>query len=105
VLAPLVADCAEPGLKQHLIDTLVAPSRAAATTAVDRAIGRGELRDDVDPAMVVDLLAAVVYQRVLFGDAPHDARTIVDVLLRGVAVDFERLLWISRQPKELRHRH
>jgi AcrR family transcriptional regulator len=105
VLAPLVADCVDPDTKQYLVDTLVAPSRAAATTAVERAVRRGELRPDVDPAMVVDLLAAVVYQRALFGDAPQDPRILVDMLLRGVAVDFERLLWISRQPKELRHRH
>jgi AcrR family transcriptional regulator len=105
VLAPLIADCAEPELRQHLVDTLVAPSRAAATKAVRRAVDRGELRPDVDPELLVDLLASVVYQRALFGDTPQDARTLVDVLLRGVAVDFERLVWISRQPKELRHRH
>lgn len=105
VLAPLIADCAEPELRRHLVDTLVAPSRAAATEAVRRAVDRGELRQDVDPELLVDLLASVVYQRALFGDTPQDARTLVDVLLRGVAVDFERLVWISRQPKELRHRH
>lgn len=105
VLAPLVADCTDPDLRQHLVDTLVAPTREAATVAVRRAVDRGELRDDVEPGTVVDLLAATVYQRALFGDAPQDARTLVDVLLRGVAVDFDRLVWISKQPKELRHRH
>lgn len=105
VLAPLVADCADPELRGHLVDTLVAPTRAAAAVAVRRAVSRGELRDDVDPDMVVDLLAATVYQRALFGDAPQHARTLVDLLLRGVAVDFDRLVWISKQPRELRHRH
>jgi AcrR family transcriptional regulator len=105
VLAPLVADCADPELRGHLVATLVAPTREAAVVAVRRAVDRGELRPEIDPDMVVDLLAATVYQRALFGDAPHDARTLVDVLLRGVAVDFERLVWISRQPKESRHRH
>ncbi len=105
VLAPLVADCADPELRAHLVDTLVAPTREAAAVAVRRAVGRGELREDVDPDMVVDLLAATVYQRALFGDAPQNARTLVDLLLRGVAVDFERLVWISKQPRELRHRH
>jgi AcrR family transcriptional regulator len=105
VLAPLVADCADPELRRHLVDTLVAPTREAAATAVRRAVDRGELRDDVDPGLVVDLLAAAVYQRALFGDAPRHARTLVDVLLRGVAVDFDRLVWISEQPRELRHRH
>lgn len=105
VLAPLVADCAEPELRGHLVDTLVAPTREAARVAVRRAVDRGELRADVEPGMVVDLLAATVYQRALFGDAPLDARALVDTLLRGVAVDFERLVWISAQPREPRHRH
>ncbi len=105
VLAPLIADCADPELRRHLVDTLVAPTREAAAIAVRRAVDRGELREDVDPDMLVDLLAATVYQRALFGDAPQNARTLVDLLLRGVAVDFERLVWISRQPRELRHRH
>ncbi|TDV57767.1 TetR/AcrR family transcriptional regulator [Actinophytocola oryzae] len=105
VLAALLADCTETELREYLVNTLIAPSRDAARTAVDRAVGRGELREDVGPALVVDLLASAVYQRVLFGAAPQDARTLVDVLLRGVAVDFDRLLWISRQPKEARHHH
>ena len=105
VLAPLVADCTDPELRRHLVATLVAPTREAAAIAVRRAVERGELRAEADPDMVVDLLAATVYQRALFGDAPQDARTLVDVLLRGVAVDFERLVWISEQPKESRHRH
>jgi AcrR family transcriptional regulator len=104
VLAPLVADCAGAD-RQYLLDTLVAPSREAATSAVRRAMDRAELRPDVDPELIVDLLASAVYQRALFGDAPQDTSTLVDVLLRGVAVDFERLVWISRQPRELRHRH
>jgi AcrR family transcriptional regulator len=105
VLAPLVADCTDPELRRYLVATLVAPTREAAVVAVRRAVDRGELRDDVEPGTVVDLLAATVYQRALFGDAPQDARTLVDVLLRGVAVDFDRLVWISKQPKESRHRH
>lgn len=105
VLAALVADCGEPELREHLVDTLVEPSRTAARAAVARAVTRGELRPDVEAELVVDLLASAVYQRVLFGASPQDARTLVDVLLRGVAVDFDRLVWISKQPRNLRHRH
>jgi AcrR family transcriptional regulator len=104
VLAPLVAECAGDD-RRYLLDTLVAPSRAAATSAVRRAMDREELRPDIAPELIVDLLASAVYQRALFGDAPQDTSTLVDVLLRGVAVDFERLVWISRQPRELRHQH
>jgi AcrR family transcriptional regulator len=105
VLAALVADCGSAELRSYLVETLVAPSRAAARTAVGRAVDRGELRSDVDPELVVDLLASAVYQRVLFGATPQDARALVDVLLRGVAVDFDQLVRISQQPRELRHRH
>jgi AcrR family transcriptional regulator len=103
VLAALVADCGSRELRDYLVDTLIAPSRTAARTAVNRAVTRGELRHDVDPELVVDLLASAVYQRVLFGATPQDARALVDVLLRGVAVDFDRLVWISQQPREHRH--
>lgn len=109
VLAPLIADCAhDAALHRRLIDVLVQPSRNAATTAVRRAVDRGDLRPDVDPELLVDLLASTVYQRALFGDAPIDRDTagpLVDLLLRGVAVDFDRLVWISRQPAHARPRH
>ena len=104
VLAPLVADCAgEPRLRARLIATLVAPSRDAAATAVQRAVARGDLRPDVDPALVVELLASAVYQRALLGGPPVEESQVgplVDTILRGVAVDFDRLVEISRK-----HRH
>ncbi|QHC29469.1 TetR/AcrR family transcriptional regulator [Streptomyces sp. HF10] len=108
VLAPLIADCsADPGLHEYLLRSLVQPGRAAAAVAVRRAVERGDLQPDVDPELFVDLLASVVYRRALFGEAPVDAssaRALVDLLLRGVAVDFDRLVFISRQPAEQRHR-
>jgi AcrR family transcriptional regulator len=106
VLAPLVADCAgDAELHRHLVETLVEPSRSAAGVAVRRAVARGDLVAEADPELLVDLLASVVYQRALFGQAPVAARELVDLLLRGVAVDFERLVRISRQPLAERRRH
>lgn len=109
VLAPLTADCAaDPELHRHLIRTLIQPSRGAAAVAVRRAVERGDLLPDVDPELFVDLLASVVYQRALFGGAPVDeaaARRLVDLLLRGVAVDFPELVRISRLPAGQRHGH
>ena len=109
VLAPLIADCAaDAGLHEHLLAVLVAPSRQAATIAVRRAADRGDLRADVDPGLLVDMLASVVYQRALFGEAPigrSSARPLVDVVLRGVAVDFDRLVMVSEQPADRRHQH
>lgn len=101
ILAPLIADCAaDPELHEHLVSVLVRPSKQAATAAIERAVERGDLRPDVDTDALVDLLAATAYQRALFGGAPIDqssARRLVDIVLRGAAVDFERLVLISEQ--------
>ncbi|GGP33302.1 TetR-like C-terminal domain-containing protein [Streptomyces melanogenes] len=106
VLAPLVADCARvPELHQRLMEVLVQPSRQAATAAVEQAVSRGDLRPGVDPHVLVDLLAASVYQRALLGDtttARPSAADTVDLLLRGAAVDFDRLVQISQTPAHLR---
>ena len=109
VLAPLVADCAhDPDLHRRLTDVLVRPSRHAATVAVRRAVDRGDLRAGVDPDLLVDLLASVVYQRALFGGPPSgrdSARQLVDLLLQGVAIDFDHLVRVSELPAHARHRH
>jgi AcrR family transcriptional regulator len=106
VLAPLIADCsADPALHRQLVDTLVRPSREAAAVAVRRAAARGDLRPDTDPGLLVDLLASAVYQRALFGSAPAEVAPLVDLLLRGVANDFDQLLRISRQSPSERHRY
>lgn len=109
VLAALVADCSgNPELHRRLVETLIQPSRNAAAVAVRRAVDRGDLLPDVDPELFVDLLASVVYQRALFGGAPVDqraARRLVDLLLRGVAVDFDHLVRISRLPRADRPHH
>lgn len=100
VLAPLIADCAgDADLHRRLVDVVVQPSRQAAAVAVRRAVDRRDLRADVDPELLVDLLASTVYQRALFGDDKTSAAPLVDLLLRGVAVDFDRLVRISE------HRH
>ncbi|MEU6737336.1 TetR/AcrR family transcriptional regulator [Streptomyces physcomitrii] len=108
VLAPLLADCAaEPELHWQLVEKLITPSRSAAATAVRHAVDRGDLLPGTDPALLTDLLASVVYQRALLGGAPVDragARTLVDLLLRGVAVDFARLVRISEE-RDRDHRH
>lgn len=106
VLGPLIADCTDGvDLHKHLMSVLVEPGRNAATVVIQRAVERNDLRPDVDPELLVDLLASVVYRRALLGDSPIDrssARQLVDVVLRGVAVDYERLVQISEQPA---HRH
>jgi AcrR family transcriptional regulator len=106
VLAPLIADCStDAALHRHLVDTLVRPSREAALVAVRRAAARNDLLPDTDPEVLVDLLASVVYQRALFGSAPAEVAPLVDLLLRGVARDFDDLVRISRLSPAERHRY
>ncbi|WP_037677762.1 TetR/AcrR family transcriptional regulator [Streptomyces griseus] len=110
VLAPLLADCsADPELRQHLTSALVQPARDAVAATVARAIDRGHLRPGLDADLVVDMLASVVFQGNMFGESrfPVDlAAHVVDVLLQGIAVDFDELVAISRAtPKSHRHRH
>src|SRR5689334_2502748 len=57
---------------------------------VERAKARGELRDDLDWQLVLELVAGPIFYRVIFGDsivpAPADwAERIVDALLQGLA--------------------
>lgn len=106
VLAPLIADCStDATLHRHLVDTLVQPSREAAVVAVRRAAARGDLLPNTDPELLVDLLASVVYQRALFGSAQAEVAPLVDLLLRGVARDFDELVRVSRRSPSERHRY
>ena len=109
VLAPLVAECAtDTELHQHLIETLVQPVRDAVAVTVTRAVDRGHLRPGLDVEHVVDLLASLVFQASLFGESRftvNQAAEFVDVLLAGIAVDFEELVVLSdAMPRKHRHR-
>jgi AcrR family transcriptional regulator len=108
VLAPLIADCApEPDLHRHLTDKVVRPAQEALASTVRQALERGHLRPDTDPALVVDVLAAVVFHSSLFADTEFDVRRaaeVVDLTLRGIAVDFQHLVRLSQQ-HDGDHRH
>ncbi|WP_459722198.1 TetR/AcrR family transcriptional regulator [Actinophytocola sp. KF-1] len=109
VLAPLLAECAtDQALHGHLIGTLVQPVRDAVAVTVTRAVGRGHLRPGLDVEHVVDLLASLVFQASLLGEArftASQAAEFVDLLLAGIAVDFAELVAISKAtPRKHRHR-
>jgi AcrR family transcriptional regulator len=112
VIGPLFADCAgDRELRAAFMRTLFDPPRAAVRQTLDRAHARGDLRDDVDRELVLDLIGSFVHYRALFGHARASAAEIeraVEALLRGIASDYPRLLEHSRRisgaPK-LRHRH
>jgi AcrR family transcriptional regulator len=112
VIGPLFADCAgDRELRAAFMSTLFDPPRACVSEALDRAHARGDLRDDVDRDLILDLIGSLVYYRVLFGHAPTSDAEIeraVEALLQGIATDYPGLLEHSRRlsgdPK-LHHLH
>jgi len=100
VIGPLLADCAgDPELHKAFMTTLFDPPRAAVRQTLARAHARGDLRDDVDRELVLDLLGSLVHYRVLFAHAPTSDLEIeraVEALLHGVATDYPALLEHSR---------
>lgn len=100
VLAPLFADCAaDPELRAAFRTTLFDPPRDAVKRTLDRAHDRGDLRDDVDRELVLDLIGSLVHYRALFGHASNsdvEIERAVEALLQGIATDYPRLLEHSR---------
>jgi AcrR family transcriptional regulator len=112
VLGPLYADCAgDRALRTAFMTSVFEPPRAAVKETLDRAYARGDVREAVDRDLVLDLIASLIFYRLLFGHArTSDAaiERVVEVLLQGIAFDYPRLLEHSRRvsgdPK-LHHRH
>lgn len=81
-LPALIADLAgDPELDRVFADTLFHPRRATTRAALLRGIERGDLRADADLDLLLDLLAATTYHRVLFGHMPIDDRLAHDVVM------------------------
>jgi AcrR family transcriptional regulator len=112
VIGALFADCAtDRELRADFMTTLFDPPRAAVRETLERALARGDLRDEVDLDLILDLIGSLVHYRALFGHAPTSDAEIeraVEVLLQGIATDYPRLLEHSRRmsgdPK-LHHMH
>jgi AcrR family transcriptional regulator len=89
-LPRLLAEAAgEPELHAIFYENLVRPRRAAMLEMLRRAVARGELRDDVDLELVVDLLTGPHIYRALIsgGDieqlfAPSE---LLEAVMRGLA--------------------
>ena len=86
----LLGDVADdPELRAIFYDNLVEPRRAQMRTVLQRAVERGEIRDDVDVELMIDLFAGPVIYRLLItgGDLMQlpavDAQ--LDALLGGLA--------------------
>jgi AcrR family transcriptional regulator len=112
VTGPLLADCAgDRELRDAFMATLFDPPRAAVKETLDRAHARGDLRDDVDRDLILDVIGSLVHYRALFGHAGTTDREIeraVEALLQGIATDYPALLEHSRRVSgdpELHHLH
>jgi AcrR family transcriptional regulator len=112
VIGPLFADCAsDPELRRTFMTTLFDPPRAAVKRTLDRSYARGDLRAEVDLELVLDAIGSLVHYRVLFGHAPMTNAEIeraVELLLQGIATDYDRLLEHSRSlsaTSKLHHLH
>ena len=101
VLGPLLADCVNDAeLRAAFMAALFDPPRAAVRETLERAAGRGDLRDGVDLDLVLDLLGSLVHYRALFGHASTSDAEIeraVEALLQGIAADYPALLEHSRR--------
>ena len=112
VIGPLFADCAsDRELKAAFMTTLFDPPRAAVKETLDRAHARGDLREEVDRDLILDLIGSLVHYRTLFGHArttDAEIERAVEALLQGIAADYPGLLEHSRRmsgTSELHHLH
>jgi AcrR family transcriptional regulator len=101
VIGPLFSDCSgDRELRAAFMATLFDPPRSAVRETLARAHARGDLRDDVDHELVVDLIGSLVHYRALFGHArttDAEIERAVEALLQGIATDYPRLLEHSRR--------
>ena len=87
-LAGLVADMAQDAALASIIrQRVLAPRRRSMCEAIERARARGEVRNDLDVELVLDMLTGPFYFRTLFGHASisrKNTEQIVDCLLRVI---------------------
>jgi AcrR family transcriptional regulator len=112
VIGPLFADCAgDRQLRGAFMTALFDPPRAAVRETLERAHARGDLRDDVDVDLILDLVASFIHYRALFGHAATsdvEIERAVETLLHGIATDYPALLEHSRRmsaDSKLHHLH
>ena len=87
VMPAVVAEAAVNPEMRAVLAAFVHDRRKPAFNAISRAVARGELPDDTDIDLILDLLGGLVYFRVMLADdPPGDAvvATVVDTVLAGV---------------------
>ena len=79
---------AHPSVASAVREGFLAERRQALREVLERGVARGELRDDVDRELALDVLGGPLFYRLLVTGGPLDeslAAGTVDVMLRGLA--------------------
>ena len=88
-VAALIAEGqTDPELAEALRSRWLSVRRAEAREILELGIERGELRDDIDPEVAVDVLYGPIYYRMLVGHAPLEsdfADALADHIFSGLA--------------------
>jgi AcrR family transcriptional regulator len=88
-VAALIAEGqSDPELAEALRSRWLSVRRAEAREILELGIERGELREDLDPEVAVDVLYGPIYYRMLVGHAPLDddfADALADHVFAGLA--------------------
>jgi AcrR family transcriptional regulator len=91
VIPDLVAEATRtPELAKAIATAIGEPRRALARTKLDRAMARGELPPDTDLEMAQDLMAALVYWRMVVRQAPAEPDyldRVTDTVLRALGAE------------------
>ena len=87
-VAALIAEGqADPELAEALRSRWLSVRRAEAREILELGVARGELREDLDPEVAVDVLYGPIYYRMLVGHAPLDddfADALADHIFAGL---------------------
>jgi AcrR family transcriptional regulator len=89
VLAQIVSGAARNPELRDAQRRFIAPRRAVAVDAIRRGISRGELRSDVDPELMTDLVGTPLFHRAVSLGEPVDvtyADALVETVVRAFAV-------------------
>jgi AcrR family transcriptional regulator len=88
-LPALMAELADdPELDRTFVETVFHPRRASTEAALRRGVQRGDIRPDADLDLLLDMVGATTYHRVLFGHLPVAeslAHEVVMTVMGGAA--------------------
>ncbi len=92
IIPGLVAEAMHDTELASIMADYVDVRRTAARRVFERAVARGEMRDDADPGMLIDLVSAYFWYLKLIRRAPipRNADSFIDVVLHGIATHRHR---------------